>query len=125
MTQDNLFFGNMKHVQSYNLKKKDLYWNADGSELNFPFAAGLYQSFVPVKNGAYLVTHAKGNFYLSYTQLNSDGTATILATIDIPASLEIKNAYISADSKNVNVYAVVEYKGQPTIQKYTYSRIDN
>ncbi|MCH6269647.1 hypothetical protein [Neobacillus citreus] len=119
-----LYFGGMKQAQSYSLKKNDLIWNADGSKFEFPIADGNAQSYSLVKNGVYTVTRIKSDYLLGYTQLDSDGSAREINSALIPSNIDIKQVFVSEDSKNVNVYTIVDYKGKSTIQKYIYSRID-
>ena len=106
--------------KAYDLKKNDKIWNEDGSEREFSVSPE-GDMIWNVDNGFYQLNRDTST--LSYFEID-DVEPLIVDSIEIPSSLNIENAYLTVDKKNVTVHTLVIYKDQPTIQKYVFPRID-
>ncbi|PAF38824.1 hypothetical protein CHH58_05210 [Terribacillus saccharophilus] len=102
----------------YDLSKDDYMWTDAGdkkrdSSYLAPHNDGKYQLLSPLGEG----------WSLDYSLLENEEFKS-QDSVKIPDELDAKDAKMVVNEKSVDVYTTVEYRGKPTIQKYTYNRID-
>lgn len=110
------------------LNKKTMIWDEDGEQKNMGFPVDGGTHFIGNKKGFYLYhTNGKNGGDIYYYQ-NYNGEIGIMNQTYLNSSLEVDkyaDSHLTLDDKYLNVYNRVMYQGQPTLQKYSYTRIDN
>lgn len=124
-----LYFGGDLQTpgQMIDLKEGDLVWEESGKEKLYDMKEVRFTSlYKSNKKGLYTLSDFDWNFELAYSNMGEDGLET-LSYSELPEAikdLQIWNAKMIASKNEINVYALVIYKGKRTIQKYTFNRID-
>ncbi|WP_370296739.1 hypothetical protein [Rossellomorea marisflavi] len=107
------------------LKEGDFVWDESGQEVRYDLKRDtFYGLYKPYEDWMYdLSSDGHGHYSLSYSMMGQEGLVQV-STASIPEDLEFNNPTMIVGKKAINVYTEVTYKGKPTIQKYTFDRID-
>ncbi|AIF68421.1 hypothetical protein GZ22_18525 (plasmid) [Terribacillus saccharophilus] len=118
----------------YDIKVDDFIWDEHGQEmsfdLNFDVApSNVYKSNIAdlYKLDTYLCAGCTDGMAaradLSYST-NGTYETTEISKYTLPTEAAVYDATMVVGEDSINVYSIVEFKGNPTLQKYTIGRID-
>ncbi|SNZ09873.1 hypothetical protein SAMN05421503_1394 [Terribacillus aidingensis] len=109
----------------YDLSKDDYMWTEAGDKKRDSSKIANYASYLtPQNDGLYQLHKPLGEGWsLDYSILENE-EFKLQDSVKIQDELDANNAKMVVNEESVEVYTTVEYRGKPTIQKYTYNRVD-
>ncbi|MDW0118130.1 hypothetical protein QTL97_14435 [Sporosarcina thermotolerans] len=120
------FYGSDGNI-AFDLNHSEMIWDANGSEMLYDFPAGYRVSRLASNNGMYILRYNSSTQNALYFYEINNGEPALASNGIMESALEAKYEYsdiLSIDDKFVNVYKIVIYKGEPTIQKFSFTRVD-
>lgn len=125
--KDLIFFGDtymLSQTQMYDIKKDDMVWKQDGSEKVYDISAVSLQGFAKTNDdGLYILTQSANAYELQYLLFGEEQMEEV-SSFEFHTELDMKNAMMAVDKKNIYVYTFVTYQGKTTIQRSVIPRID-
>lgn len=109
-------------VHGYDLKSEDFIWDEAGEKEKFDYPENGH--FINGNDGFYhLISNDNTESTVKYFT-RENGEFILKDSVGVRSELDKENSYLTLDDTHVHVYFFVEYKGERTIQKYSYPRID-
>ncbi|SEO08434.1 hypothetical protein SAMN04489762_3447 [Terribacillus saccharophilus] len=118
----------------YDIKVDDFIWDEHGQEMSFDLnfdvePSNVYKSNIAdiYKLDTYLCAGCTDGMAaradLSYST-NGAFETTEISIYTLPTEAAVYDATMVVGDDSINVYSIVEFKGNPTLQRYTIGRID-
>lgn len=120
------FYGSDGKI-AFDLNHSEMIWDANGSELLYDFPAGSGTNRLAGNNGMYILQHNSLTENTLYFYEINKGEPAYASEGLMGSALEAEyedSDILSLDDKFVSVYKIVIYKGEPTIQKFSFTRVD-
>lgn len=125
---DRIYFYGSEGKIAFDLNENDMIWDTSGTEMIFDFPAGYRTTRLAGNNGMYILEQLSlTDSTLTYYTFISEGELAFVSEGLMGSALEAVYEYndiLSLDDENLNVYKIVMYKGDPTIQKFSFARVD-
>ncbi|MCA1055201.1 hypothetical protein LCM10_09395 [Rossellomorea aquimaris] len=116
----------VESATAYDLNANDMVWGENGAAREFAFNAKGSFSYSAATDGFYsLQPTSSTENTLMYYKYSEEGDVQPwtegFLMVNLPTEAK---AQLTLDKKYLNVYTIVTFQGQPTIQKYPFTRVD-
>ncbi|WP_078551612.1 hypothetical protein [Bacillus alkalicellulosilyticus] len=116
--------GNYHNAFAFDTTSNAVVWDLNGAQKEFNFPSNINHQYVGGSNGFYIASRTSNKVNNLYFYNTTNNEVTLSSESLLQSNLDIMQTRVTLDNYYFNVYNIVQYQGKPTIQKYSYKRVD-